>query len=404
MTNRLIRKYVPDSGNTGDINVRRRCNVLAGTVSAVCGVLLFVVKLVTACLIGSIGMATDAVNHLGDTGASVFTVITEKLRLKAKGRTPFTYGERGYIAIIMSGIFTILAGTATLTLSVERIVKMHTLRFDVLGIICLAIYLLTVLVKIWMFFFNRRIGRMTGSERVMFAAKDSKNDIVLTVIAAAGAVADHFVRFPVDGVIGMVISLIVLVSGFVILYELLSELLGKKGDAEQREKIYSLILSCDGVAGVSGLDVTDMGPGKVFAYAHAEIAGERDFKDALAKLASVEHTAEEELGVILSISPDIMNNYSSRLAKYRSIAEEAIAAADPELHGENYYFTECENRIDLTFDLCGADNARYAGDEKKAELAGRISSLISSAETRTLCHILFREEAAEETGSPGETA
>ena len=70
MTDFLVKTFVKDYENTGDIGVRTEYGLMASTVGICCNVLLFAAKLFIGLLINSISVMADAFNNLSDAASS----------------------------------------------------------------------------------------------------------------------------------------------------------------------------------------------------------------------------------------------------------------------------------------------------------------------------------------------
>lgn len=300
----LIKKFVKDYKNTEDKSVRESYGVFSGVLGIICNLFLFGVKLTIGLLMNSIAITSDAFNNLSDTGSSMITILGAKLSNRVPDEEhPFGHGRFEYISSLIIAFIIIIVGFELLKTSFAKIVNPEKVEFNWILIIILSI---SILVKVWMYFYNRYIGRTIGSKVNQAAAYDSLNDVVATSAVILTTIAGKFIDFPIDGIAGLMVSLLIMYTGYGVAKDTVNVLLGMSPSSETVDKINTQILECDFIEGVHDLKVHDYGPGRTIASVHVEMSDSISIVKAHSEIDKVEKRILKELGIDIVIHVDPM--------------------------------------------------------------------------------------------------
>ena len=206
------------------------------------------------------------------------------------------YKRQGFIVAAL----ILVIGAELLRDSIIRIITPAEVEF---GIAPLAVLSVSILVKLWMMFFNRKIGRIISSETLSAAAADSRNDVISTSAVLAALVISHFCSVELDGIMGAAVAVFILYSGIGLVRDALDPLLGKAPSAELVESIREKILSYDGILGTHDLMIHDYGPGRQFASVHVEVPAEMSLLDCHEIIDVIERDFLRE-GMNMLVHPD----------------------------------------------------------------------------------------------------
>ena len=256
----LARHFIKDSENISSPAVRRAYGILCGCVGIGLNLLLFAGKLLAGILSRSIAVTADAVNNLSDAGSSVVTLLGFKLAAQAPDQDhPFGHGRLEYISGLVVSMVILLMGAELGKTSLEKILHPEPVDFSPLaaGILCASI-----LVKLYMVLYNRRIGRRIQSAAMAATAADSLSDCLATATVLLGALAGHFWNLQIDGWCGAAVALFILWSGFGAARETVNPLLGQPPSPEFVARIRDLVRAQPGIIGIHDLIVHDYGPGR----------------------------------------------------------------------------------------------------------------------------------------------
>ena len=298
----IIKKFIKDSEKVNDKKVRESYGVLSGTLGIICNVFLFVVKLVLGLFINSIAVISDAFNNLSDMGTSVITIFGAKLSSRPPDEEhPHGHGRYEYIASLVVSFIIFAVGFRLLSTSFSKILNPQKVLFNAVSVLIL---LISVLVKVWMFSYNRYIGKVINSSVNRAAALDSLNDVYATGGIILGMVIGSFTAFPVDGIMGLVISVLIMYTGFKAAKDSVNLLLGALPDPEIIQRINELVLSGENIKGIHDLKIHDYGPGRITASIHAEVADNVNIVDIHSEIDKIEAKVKEELGIDMVIHMD----------------------------------------------------------------------------------------------------
>lgn len=272
MTELLIKLFIKDGGSVETPAVRSAYGKMAGKVGIFCNVLLCIGKFLAGIVSGSVSVTADAVNNLSDASSSIISLIGFKLSERsADEEHPYGHGRYEYLAGFIVAALILVIGAELLRDSVAKIITPAEVEF---GIVPFAVLAVSILVKLWMMLFNRRIGRKISSETLIAAAADSRNDVISTAAVLAALIVSHFCSVELDGIMGAAVAIFILYSGIGLVRDALDPLLGKAPSAELVERIRTKILSYDGILDTHDLMIHDYGPGRQFASVHVEVPAE----------------------------------------------------------------------------------------------------------------------------------
>lgn len=355
--------------------VRTKVCMTAGVMGIICNFVLFILKFVIGASMRSIAIVSDAFNNLSDMGSSVVTIIGAKLsRKKPDKEHPFGHGRYEYISSLIVSFIIILVGVELFKGSVQKIINPEGIIMSpwLVGFLCLSLP-----VKFWMYRFNNAMGKTVNSSAVLATAKDSLNDVVATSAVIFTSVAGKFVDFPrLDGIVGTVVSLMIIYSGFGITSDTIGLLLGTTPDPELSKYIRAMVMEAEGVVGVHDLIVHDYGPGRVLASVHAEVPDNCDVVEIHEVIDALEHKINDELGIHIVIHMDPISVDCEYTAETKLRVQEIVKSIDERMNIHDFRIVDGNNNINLIFDIeVPADVGDT--DALKAEISKRLAELDS---------------------------
>lgn len=370
MTDLLAKWFIKDADKVNDPKVRSAYGKLAGLVGIVCNALLFAGKLAAGLLAGSVAVTADAVNNLSDASSSVVTLLGFKLSEKPADKShPFGHARIEYLSGLLVAIMILLIGFELVRGSVEKIVSPSHVSFQIITLVVLAA---GILVKCWMAFFYRRMGQRISSETLSAAAADSRNDVISTAAVLAAMLIGHFTHVQLDGWMGLVVALFILVSGVGILRETMSPLLGEAPTEELSRHIAEKILAYPGVLGVHDLMVHDYGPGRRFASVHVEMSASTDVLVSHDTIDDIERdfAKEENLNLVIHYDPVVTDDEEINAMRVR--VGEIITSIGPELSFHDFRMVRGPGHTNLIFDVVRPSDFILTEDALKAEIDRRV--------------------------------
>lgn len=285
----LVKTFIKDYENTENENVRNKYGYLGGIVGIITNFILFVVKLSVGLLTSSISIMADAFNNLSDMASSVITIVGFKLAsIPADKEHPFGHGRLEYISALMVAFMVMLVGIQFVKSSIDRILNPVSVKFEIIPFILL---FLSILVKLWLSMFNKFMGNKINSSALKAASIDAMGDVFTSSTVLIAFLASKFIKIPIDGYVGVLVSIGILYAGYSLVKETISPLLGEAPDPELVKKINKEVLSYDHIQGVHDLIIHNYGVGKSLASIHAEIPADID----IMTIHDIIDTAEREI-------------------------------------------------------------------------------------------------------------
>ncbi|MBP3883352.1 MAG: cation transporter [Olsenella sp.] len=312
MTDWLVRHFIRNADDTASPAVRDSYGTMAGIVCIVCNVLLCVAKGTIGLIAGSVSIVADAVNNLSDATSNIVSLVGFRLASKpADDNHPYGHGRIEYLAGTIVSALIIVVGLELVRSSIIKIVHPSPTEFSPAVV---AILVASIAVKAWMAHFNRTLGKRIGSVTLEATAADSRNDVVSTSAVLVAAAISHATGFDLDGWVGIVVGLFIVLSGARLTQDTISPLLGNAPDPALVRRIHDTIMAAPGVLGTHDLMVHDYGPGRKFASAHVEMPAEMDPLESHEVLDAIErHFADKEhLPLVLHCDPIVTDDPALR--------------------------------------------------------------------------------------------
>lgn len=348
MADFLAKLFIKDYKNTQSPAVRAAYGELSGAVGIAVNVLLCAAKFFVGTMTGSISVSADAVNNLSDAGSSAVTLVGFKLAKKPADKDhPYGHGRIEYIAALIVSFFILMMGFELLKSSIDKIRNPSPVTFNIAALVIL---LASIAAKLWLAYFNHRIGKKTGSAATKAVVMDSLSDTAATAVALAALLLSRVTDFPVDGWFGIAVALFIFRSGAEILKDTVNLLLGKPPEKEFFDEIEREILSYDGVVGVHDLIIHDYGLGRSFASVHAEVPANVDILRSHDTVDLIERDLQHKYGMLVSIHMDPVVTDDARVTELKQICEKVLRDIDEHLTLHDFRMVEGPTHTNLIFD------------------------------------------------------
>lgn len=354
MTDFLVNKFVKDNTNIESTEVRTRYGMLASVVGIFCNILLFSTKLTIGLLLKSLAVTADAFNNLSDAASSIISFIGVRMAGKpADAEHPFGHGRIEYIAALIVSFLVIEVGFTFFKSSVSKIMHPEEITFDLVPFIIL---ILSILVKLWMAFFNNKLGKRIDSKVMLATAADSLGDVITTSATVVSIVICHFTSINVDAIAGLIVSGIVIWSGISIAKDTLEPLIGQRVPTELYKKITDIVESYDGIVGTHDLIVHNYGPNQSMATIHAEVPNDVSIEISHEIIDKIERDVKKNLNILLVIHMDPVEMRDEEVLALRDKTSRIVCALDPELSFHDFRVLKENEQRHLIFDLVVPDS------------------------------------------------
>ena len=382
MTEFIIRKFIPDHENTQDTAVRTRYGSVASIVGILCNVLLFAGKLAAGLFMQSIAVMADAFNNLSDAASSVISFVGMKMASKpADEDHPFGHGRIEYISAFIVAFLVIEVGFTFFKDSIQKILNPEEVTFQIIPFIMLGI---SVLIKLWLGSFNKKLGKKINSKVLEATATDCIGDVTVTSATMAAILIGYFFHINIDGYAGLLVAAVVMWAGFNIAKDTLEPLIGEAVDPELCRQITKEVESYDGVVGTHDLIVHNYGPNRSMASVHAEVPRDVDIEVSHEIIDKIEREVSKELGIFLVIHMDPIEVSDEELLQAKKHVADTIQILDDEISFHDFRMVSGEKQINLIFDIVVPHS--YS-DELIKDRLDRIKKGVKHFDTRYECVI-----------------
>lgn len=378
----LIRRFVKNPGHTEDQQVRKDYGTLGSLTGMVLNLLLAGMKMLIGLFTGSVAVTADGVNNLSDAGGSLISLVTVRMAQKPHDEDhPFGHGRIEYLGALGVGVLIAVFGIELLKSGIEGILHPGAAEFSWLTA---ALLLIGILVKLWMWRFYRLLGKKTDNPTLLAASQDSLSDVIATGAVLLSAVITLLFGWPIDGYVGVLVSLLVLKAAWDVLSDTVSRLLGGKADWAIGKKIEEMMLSYPGVLGIHDLVLHDYGPGRCMASVHAEVAADSDLVEIHEVIDTAEREITEKLAIPICIHLDPIVTGDEKTEKAKEQMSAYLSSLQPPLKLHDFRRVPGDKNINLIFDVLLPANFR-----NRQTLLDGISAHARTMDPRYRCVVHF---------------
>lgn len=378
----LSRWFIRDRDHVTDPAVRRAYGQLCGLTGIGLNVLLFIGKFLAGTISGSIAITADAFNNLSDAGSSVITLLGFRLAgRKPDPEHPFGHGRIEYISgLIVSGLI-LLMGAELAKTSFDKILHPAAVDFSVIAMVILAV---SILVKLYMSLYNRRIGKKINSAAMAATAADSISDAISTSAVLAAMLVAKFSGLMIDGYVGMIVAVLILISGVKAAKETIAPLLGQAPETEFVQQIERIVMSHPPICGIHDLVVHDYGPGRVMISLHAEVPAGGDMLELHDVIDNAEIALRRELNCEAVIHMDPIVTDDGITSELRAKVSELVKTIDERITIHDFRIVPGNTHTNLIFDAVVPFDIGISAQE----VSERISRLVSEMDSNYFAVVL----------------
>ena len=373
MTTLLCKLFVKNWQDTKSPAVRRAYGTMASTVGIVANLLLSLVKLAAGILSGAISITADAVNNLSDAGSQVISLVSFKVASKPADRDhPFGHARIEYVSSMIVSFLILTVGVELLRESIGQILSPSPISFSLPVFLILG---LSVAVKLWLSFFNRRLASKMDSEVMRATSADSLSDAIATGAVLISGLIAWKTGWQIDGYMGVVVAVIILIAGIRVLNDTKNSILGRAPSPETMESIARLAEEYPEILGIHDMVVHSYGPGNIIASFHAEVDGSANVFDTHDVIDLVEKRLWSELGIRATVHMDPIVTDDERIQALREQTLASVRTVDPHLGIHDFRFVEGKTHSNLIFDVTAPFELKLSDEELKQKISLEISLL-----------------------------
>lgn len=371
MTNLLCKLFVKDHQNLEDPRVRARYGVFSGIVGILVNLLLFVGKLIVGLIFSSVAIMADAFNNLSDAGSSIVSMVSFRISAKPADRDhPFGHARIEYLASMIVSFLILLIGFELISESIGSIKNPSDSPIDIIAMVILGV---SILMKVWLFFFYRGVGKKIDSGVLKASAFDSLSDVISTSAVLVTTIVIHFTGFAIlDGIVGLIVACLIIVGGIKILRENMNSILGEAPSEEIVDGIREVVREYPEALGIHDLIVHNYGPGHTIASLHIEVDGTRDLFALHDVIDNIERQMREQLQIECTVHMDPIAVNDPIVNELRKKVTDLLPEIGEGISLHDFRVVTGPSHTNLIFDLAVPFEIKMT--EKEA--VDRISSLV----------------------------
>lgn len=372
----LASLFIKDSKNYKEPSVRQAYGVLSGAVGIGLNILLFFGKWLTGTISGSIAITADAFNNLSDAGSSIITLIGFRLSgQEPDPEHPFGHGRMEYISGLLVSVAILVMGFELIGSSIGKLRSPEPIESSAL---VFGILIASILVKLYMFFYNHSLSKKIESAAMKATSVDSLSDTVATTLVLIATLISKYTGLLLDGWFGILVGLFILYTGGSTLKETIDLLLGQPPKQEFIDEVKEIVLGHSMVHGVHDLIVHDYGPGRVMISLHAEVDVNGDIQDIHEQIDHIEHELQEKLHCSATIHMDPIVTDDKEVLAMKAKVEEMVHFLDESFSMHDFRMVKGSTRTNLIFDVEVPRKTSYTDNEIVNWLKERIHELPGS--------------------------
>ena len=370
--NFLVRRFIKNYQDTKDANVRTSVGKLSGIVGILNNLFLFVIKFVIGTIVHSVSIQADGVNNLTDAGSNIISILSFHFANKPADKDhPFGHERTETIASLFVGILILVLGFETVKESISKVIHPESIDFRLASVIIL---LVSIIVKFWMYTYNKKLSKTYDSSLLEASALDSISDVCGTMAVLVSTLLSPVLHFNLDGYMGIVVSGIILYGAYGLLRDMINSLIGEAPDPELVHNIVDMIMAHPAILGVHDMMLHNYGPNKIFASAHVEVDSSKDIFETHDHIDNIEREVKENMNIDLVLHMDPVKVNDSETELYRAKVVEAIHQIDPKWGFHDFRIVSGPTHVNLVFDLVIPFEEKYTQEEIEAMLLKHIQS------------------------------
>lgn len=356
-----------------DPKVRQSYGILCGSIGIGLNVILFFGKFFAGLFSNSIAITADAFNNLSDAGSSLISLLGFKIAgQKPDPDHPFGHGRYEYLAGLLVSLLIIMMGFELIKLSFNKILTPEPTNFSPLVI---GILIISIIVKIYMAYYNKELGKKINSTTMLATSTDSLGDTLSTMVVLIATIVSHYTPLQIDGFCGVFVGLFILFAGFSAVKDTIDPLLGRPPEQEFVDKIEEIVMSYDLIMGIHDLIVHDYGPGRIMISVHAEVTANEDLLVIHDVIDTIEHHLNEALHCQSVIHMDPITINDKEVLTLKEVLRNILAKLDYSLKFHDFRIVKGTTHTNILFDIVVPYSFSMTDSEIKKYLEAEFSKL-----------------------------
>lgn len=375
----LAKKFIKNYTDFNNSKVREQYGTLCSIISIGCNIVLVVFKLTMGVITHSIAIQADGLNNLSDVGSNLASLFGFKLANKhPDSEHPYGHGRMEYVAGLIIAFLILLVGFQALKDSILKIINPQKVTFTIVAVIILVV---SILIKLWMASFNRYTSKKINSATLLAASQDSLNDVLATTATLCSLILSLYTDLPVDGIMGTIVSIIVLKAGIEIFKDTVNPLLGMAPDKELIKDIEQYILSYPEALGIHDLMMHDYGPGRRFLSLHVEVNCNDDIMAVHDAMDTIEREVLKKYHILTTIHMDPVDFNDNLTNELKEMVIKIVKEINNEYSIHDFRIVRGPTHTNLIFDVLIPSNDQIKHTVLKELIDKKIKAIDSNYST-----------------------
>lgn len=327
----------------------------------------------TGVLVNSVSMVADAVNNLSDAGNSIISLIGFVMSGKPADKDhPYGHARVEYVSCMAVSFVILFFGLSLLKSSFTKLLTPEPLA---VGYVSVSILIISILLKMWMSLFYKKIAKIIDSDVLFANSRDSLNDVASTSAVLITSLIAMFTNINLDGYAGIVVSAFIIYTGIDIFRSTIDNLLGKTPDKALVNEISKKVLSYDGVMGIHDLVVHNYGPDSIFATVHVEVSVHDDILSSHDLIDNIERDFAKnmKINMVIHLDPVITDDVETN--NLRNKVKTIINNIDSQLNMHDFRMVKGETHSNLIFDVVVPDSCKIPIPQLVEEIEGKVKDI-----------------------------
>lgn len=373
MTEFIFKLFVKGYDRGDSPEMRRKCGSAVAIIGMVMNMLLAAIKLFAGIISGAISITADALNNLSDAGSQVVSLVSFRISSKPADRDhPFGHARIEYVASMIVSFLVLTVGFELFSESLGKIFEPVPVDYSILVLVILGI---SILGKLWLYFFGRSAAKKLKSECLRATAADSLSDAAATLAVLVAGIISKLTGFNADAYMGIAVAVLIFIAGIKILNDTKNSILGSAPEPEVVEGIAALTKEYPEILGIHDMVVHNYGPGNTIASFHAEVDGSADVFITHDAIDNLEKRLYYEMGVRATVHMDPIVTDDERVSELRARVLSAIREIDGRFGIHDFRFVEGETHTNLIFDITVPFEVKDSDREIKERVSLKVSEI-----------------------------
>ena len=377
MISLLSRLFIKDRKNTENPQVRGAWGMLGSIVGIVLNVLLFAAKFIIGTLTGMLAIRADAINNLSDAGASAVSLVSFKISSKPADREhPFGHARIEYVASMVVSFFILFIGFDLVGDAIGKFLTPAVPSFRMAAVVVLT---LSILCKLYMAFFNRKVGARIHSDVMRATAADSLSDAAATTAVLAAnllsLVLPEGIAAYIDPIMSVLVAILIFIAGIRILLETNNAILGTAPDKEVVDAIRRIVAEYPDALGIHDLIVHNYGAGRTLASVHIEVDGKEDIFRLHDTIDLIERRLSDEEQISCTVHMDPIVTDDEEVNKWLATVKAAVTEVNSEIELHDFRIVPGLTHTNLIFDIAVPFEVKTPEQTLKEEIDAKIRSI-----------------------------